>query len=563
MRLNAILLCLLPVVMAAPSLAQTVTISAGDNVVTDWSSVQAGDTVVFASGTFAVSQQLKVPSGVTITSASLGTAHIFFTLAGTNGSAYGFVLAANAGSVEFSNLDMYSTNGLIQMSAGGTYNNITIFNNQLQYGGGKLSDGSAIYGISATNPSTNLVVEHNYFHDSPGSVRNWCIFNTANSYFDYNLFYNINDGGQQVDPDGYVDFSYNYGRYIHRMGQEVALDAAASYNCQYNTFYDYVLPYNDTEGVSIVLASQKVVIANNFFEASIAPGSTYGAQSGAAAGGPQRFGYAIEATGNPGYVYGNTLVGPWAEDVSSDIANLQVYSNIVYGTALWGDFEGEPGPFGYGSIDLNPSEPNHVDNNVNDAPAPPTNVWNAGPNGGPITFSAGSGTTGSTSSGSSGSSSGTGSTASGGGSTTGGTTTGGTPTAPPAPLPNANNPPLPLNGVVVNVQSSTSCTVSWNAPSANITSVTINIISTIGRQNFEPVTGSPTSTTQSISGMHPGWLIDFTVTVVDSSGQTYTSKPVTASFPGNSLAPWQGTLWGGISTQQSNPFGTQTTSGYQ
>jgi len=541
MRLNALLLCLLPLVMAAPSLAQTVTINSGDNVVNDWANVQPGDTVVFGSGTFNVSQTLTVPSNVTITSASLGTSHIVFSLAGTNGSAYGFALAAGAGTVTFSNLDLYSSNGLIQMSAGGQYNDITIYNNQLQYGGGNLSDGSAIYGISATDPSTNLIVEHNYFHDSLGSIRNWCVFNTANSYFDYNLFYNINDGGQIVDPDGYVDFSYNYGTYMHRMGQEVALDASASYNCQYNTFYDYVLPYNDTEGVSIVLASKSVTIANNFFEASIAPGSSYGAQSGAAAGGPNRFGYAIEATGNPGYVYGNTLVGPWAEDVSSDIANLQVYSNIVYGTALWGDFEGEPGPFGYGSIDLDASKPNQVDNNVNDAPAPPANTWGAGPNGGPITFSAGSGTTGSN--GDSGSGTSTGSSTSGSGSTT-----------PANPQPNANNPPLPLNGVVVTVQSSTTCTVSWTSPAANITSVTINIISTIGRQNFQPVTASPTLNSQSISAMHPGWLIDFTVIAVDSSGQRYESKPVTASFPGNSLAPWQGTLWGGISVLQTDPW---------
>jgi hypothetical protein len=550
MRLNVLLLCLLPLVMAVPCLGQTVTINSGDNVVNDWSQVTAGSYVVFGSGTFNVSQSLTVPSNVTITSASAGTAHIVFTLPGTNTESYGFVLAANAGSVTFSNLDLYSSNGLIQMSKGGTYNNITIYNNYLQYGGGQLSDGSDIYGISGTVPSTNLIVEHNEFHDSLVSNRNWCIFNTANSVFDYNLFYNINDGGQIVDPNGFVDFSYNYGTYIHRMGQEVALDAAASYNCQHNEFYDYVLPYNDTEGVSIVLASQAVTIANNFFEANIAPGSTWGQQSGAAAGGPNRFGYAIEATGNPGNVYGNTLIGPWAEDVSSDIANLNVYSNIVYGTALWGDFEGEPGPFGYGSINLDPSQPNQVDNNVNDAPAPPANTWGAGPNGGPITESAPPGST------DPGTSGGTGSTP---------TTepTSGNPVSTPVTPPNANNPPLPLTGVVVNVQSSTTCTVSFTAPAANITSVTINIISTIGRQNFEPVSGSPTSTSVAISGMHPGWLIDFTVTVVDSSGQKYTSKPVTASFPGNSLAPWQGTLWGGISTLQSDPFGTQTSSGYQ
>jgi hypothetical protein len=323
--------------------------------------------------------------------------------------------------------------------------------------------------------------------------------------------------------------------------------------CDSNTFYSYVLPYNDSEGVSIVGATNEVDITNNYFAATMAPGTAWGVQVEGATGGPNRFGYAIEATGSPCRVSNNTLIGPWVEDVSSDIAGANISGNSVYGTAAWGAFEGEPGPFGYGSVI---TSGNTVDANTGDAPAPPANTL-AGPNSdNAATANAASSGTGTVPS------SGLGST--GSGSTDGGTTTGGTGYSGTSTAKNNGAIPgaLPINGVVVTVTSDTTVTVTWNNPQTTTTASEVDIISTIGRQNFPASTGpgyaystnaAPTAS-MDISAMHPGWLIDFTVKLTGSGGEIYQSKPITAYLPGDSVAPWQGTLWGGISVLQTNPW---------
>jgi hypothetical protein len=66
------------------------------------------------------------------------------------------------------------------------------------------------------------------------------------------------------------------------------------------------------------------------------------------------------------------------------------------------------------------------------------------------------------------------------------------------------------------------------------------------------VSGGTTSVT--ITGLHPGWYIDFTIFAKSSNGTVYTSDPVTAFMTGLYTEPWQGTLWGGISVSQTDPF---------
>jgi hypothetical protein len=562
MRLNALLLCLLPtLVLAAPSFAQTITINQGDDVAAKFATVPANGTVSFGSGTFTVTQPLEVKTGVTITGvmpaqgATLPT-YLVFSLPGGDQSSYGFVIDGGAQNVTIEWLDITSNMGLVQMSKTGTYSQTTIQHNNLQYGGGSLSDGSLVYGISITVSNNHTYIINNYFHDSPNSVRNWSIFFASDSKFSNNEFYNINDGGQLEYMGANVQFNQNYGTYIHRMGQETAGSSSTSeFQVDGNVFYDYVSPYNDTEGVSICIYGNDTQIENNYFDANIAPGSSWGAQSGDAAGGPNRFGYAIEASGTPCTVSGNTLVGTWAEDVSCMSANILVSGNSVYGWGLWGDFVGEPGPTGYGSVSAGT---NSIDRNASDAPAPPANtfagVWGTGAasySEGTYTPTSGSGSSGSTGTGT-GTTTGSSGSGSGGGSS-------GTPSGGIYSETNTNTPAFPVTGVVVKVTSDTTVTVSWNSPSANIVSTVVNIISTVGRQNF-PSTTVPTSalasTTPSvdIGSLHPGWLIDFTVVATGANGTTYTSSPVTAYLPGNSVAPWSGLLWGGISVLQSDPY---------
>ena len=367
--LAAVVFC---AVIASSSFASIVNVNPGDDVGAALNSANSGDVVSLAAGTFNLSAPITISSGVTLLGVSPASTHIVFNLAGGNDTSYGILVPANAHDVKITELDLYSNHGLINMSKGAGYKNIQIARNNLQYGGGQFANGTLVFGIYGTVTNDGLQITHNYFHDSPDTVRNWCIWFATNANLDYNLFYNINDGGQIDSPGPNVSFSYNYGTYMHRMGQEVSIQSDSDFTCNGNTFFDYVNPYYDTEGVSIVGGTGEVDITNNFFRASIAPGSTWGQ---ADSGGAHRFGYAIECTGSPSNVSQNTIIGTWAELVSSDIAGASVTNNDVYGTGMWANFSGEPGPFGFGSVH---AVHNSMDSDPTDAPVPPANA-HAGP----------------------------------------------------------------------------------------------------------------------------------------------------------------------------------------
>ncbi len=369
MRSTASFSCVLfSLLFAGKVVAATINVNPGDNVANAIGSANVGDTVVLGSGTFTIRSPITVPSGVTVSGVSPDSTHVSFEINGDDQDAYAFVLPGGARDITIEELDLYSNHGLIQMSDGSGYANIVISHNNLEYGPGELSDGTDVYGISATIQSDGLQVVHNFFHNSLDTNRNWCVFAASNANFDYNEFYRVNDGGQLMYPGPNVSFSYNYGTYVHRMGQECALVANSTILCQGNVFYDYLSPYYDTEGVSIVGNSGQVDIIDNFFDASIASGSTWG---DADSGGAHRFGYAIECTGQPCNVIGNTIAGIWASCVCSDIPDANVRDNNIYGTALWGDFDGETG----GTVK---TVNNLTDSNVSDAPPPPAMQY-AGP----------------------------------------------------------------------------------------------------------------------------------------------------------------------------------------
>jgi len=540
MRLKALLICLIPALMALPVRAQN-TASPGDDLQKDLTGA-AGGTLTLAAGTYNVTTPLSIPSGTTM----IGTvdangnmlSHVVFTLAGGDTASFGFSLDPGIHDITISTIDFVSNHGLLEGVYGSAYTNITITQNQIQTGtapggAGTLSDGTLVFGIYIPIPATNLQITHNYFHDSINTARNWTTFYSSNSNYDYNLFFNINDGGQINYPGANVSFSNNYGTQIQRMGQEIpCVTNTTNLQVNNNTFYDYINPYYNTEGVSVVGPAVSVSISGNYFDAS-----RVGAWGQADSSGVNRFGYAIECTGGTCTVNGNTLVGPWAEMVSSDVTGANVTNNSVYGSALWGDFEGEPGSDGYGSV---VTSGNSIDQNGSDAPAPETvAVSQAGPGYNIINAPGSTGPTG-------------GSGSSGGGSGTSGYGGGGS-TAP--------GPGNSITGVVVKVLSDTSVKVTWNSPSSDIASAYVKIISTVGRQNFNDATVPTANLTASrpyveIDGLHMGWYIDFTVVATGSGSDPtiYKSNPVTAYLPGNYNAPWQGLLWGGISTLQTDPY---------
>jgi hypothetical protein len=374
MKLKSFLKFLGPTLFAVPCMANTVTVYPGSNVNAVVANAQSGETIVFASGTYYLNSPLQVTtSGVTLTGVSPNSSHIVFSLPGGAFGSYGIVLGYTLSNVTIENLDLVSNHGVIQMSNGSGYNNTTIAYNNIQYGPGQLPDGTLVFGISGTVLNNNLQIVHNYMHDSTDqNSRNWNLWYLQNSNVDYNLFYNIEDGGQLDNCLSNVSFSHNYGTHIHRMGQEAGLFSQSNITFNGNVFYDWVQPYPDSDALSIVGPSGTVNYINNFFQASVAPGSTWGSPDG---GGTHRFGLAIEGTGQPANVTGNTFVGTWACDYSSTMVNAQVWNNTVWGGALWGDFTGEPGPYGYGSV---VAWNNNLHSSSNGAPPPPANTY-AGP----------------------------------------------------------------------------------------------------------------------------------------------------------------------------------------
>ena len=193
MNLKKLLLALIPCLLASPGFANTIYVSPGNNVASALGGAHYGDTVVLGAGTFNLYAPVTVPSGVTLTGVSYTSSHVVFSLAGGDSTSYGFLVAGNASNVTIEQLDLHSNHGLIQLSSGDpytdSYQNIVITRNALQYGGGQLSDGSLVYGISSTVTNNALQITHNYFHDSQNSDRNWCCFYPTNAHFDYNLFY--------------------------------------------------------------------------------------------------------------------------------------------------------------------------------------------------------------------------------------------------------------------------------------------------------------------------------------------------------------------------------------
>lgn len=374
MRFRMPFLLLIAGLLAAPSLGGTINVSPGQNLGSAISGATSGETVVLGSGTFTVSSPIIVPSGVTVTGVSCNSSHVVFNLAGNSNSAfYGFQIAANASNTTIEELDLHSNHGVIQLGAGNaatqSFKNIVITNNNLQYGPGTLSDGTLVYGISVTMSNTGLQITHNYFHDSPSANRNWCIFSATNANLDYNLFYNIEDGGQLQFPGANVSMSHNYGTNIHRMAQEGATSASSTVTFNGNVFYNWAEPYQDSDGISFVgTSSGQVNYTNNYFGATVAPGTGWGAPDST---GVHRFGFAIEGNGHPEDVSGNIFVGTWACEVCSVSTDTIVWDNAVYGGALWGEYDGEAG----GTVKAY----DNATYSVGSAPNPPANTF-AGPN---------------------------------------------------------------------------------------------------------------------------------------------------------------------------------------
>ena len=149
----------------------------------------------------------------------------------------------------------------------------------------------------------------------------------------------MTDGGHLMEPKDNCSFSYNTGTQLRRMAQEIQGNTPSSgLRVVGNVFSDWVQPYYDSFGVSVVNdKSNGTLIEGNDLRATIASGSTWGIADG---GGAHRFGYGIEAGGNGIIVQNNILVGNWIAGVCASTP-ATVQNNRKFGPPNWGDWTTE------------------------------------------------------------------------------------------------------------------------------------------------------------------------------------------------------------------------------
>jgi hypothetical protein len=515
-----------------------------------------GDTVSFPAGSYTIDGSVNVPSGVTVIGDSGGNSHIKFNLSGQQ--LYGFVLNGNDSNVTIKDLDVVSSNGIISMMNGSAYNNTLITDNRFEYGGGQVG-GNLVYGISITVGNNATDITYNYFHDSPHSNRNWCIFASTNSHFDHNTFYNVFDGGQLQYIGANDTFDYNYATDLQNKLQEGDISNATNFQAIGNVAYDWASTNQSSMGLSLlsntagtVAAGWSVEIENNYIDLALA---------GNGAGGTS--GVVMEVGGGPLTVSGNILGDSTAPSIiQTDTAGSIATNNQMFGANSWGYYSVEAGPSGtYGAWTTDTGSYN---GNLSAMPAAPANNnWYLGSGGtGPVT----SGSTGS--SGSAGSSSSSiSSTGSGSSSSTGSTGTGSSTTDPVAVLTGTADG---ISGLTAKVLSNNSVQLSWTtAAGTTLSSAQVTMITTVGRQSYPTVIYDGNVDSATILQLHPGWQYDFSIIGTTTTGATVTSQVLTIGTTGTSTAgytlaptPGTGTLVGGAivtGTTKTDTTGTAST----
>ena len=310
-----------------------------------------GDTIAIPRGTFNISQTITLGTGRTLQGVDGGK--LDFTV-GTK--AFAIEIEGNASNVTIDSLALRANCGIILMSKGSAYNNIQITNNDLVWGyNGTYYNRLA---VRATVGGSGLIIERNYFHDSPTSDRNVDLWGIRNASYAYNKFYMINDGGHIMNPGDNVRYSFNVGRLIHRMGIEIQQTNyppshwPVNFVVEGNVFYDWNKPYWDSMGLSVPLAGINITIKNNYIRHNAWQGEWGQSDSS----GSVRGSYGIEgpqapAGQNGGIIEGNILGGERnVMAIAAPGRDTIARNNQIYGRYAWADIGGEPGSLGFGNV---------------------------------------------------------------------------------------------------------------------------------------------------------------------------------------------------------------------
>jgi hypothetical protein len=419
------------------------------------------------------------------------------------------------------------------MCDGSGYNNIDITDNRFQYGGGTLADGSLVYGISITigNNATNIT--YNYFHDSPNSNRNWCIFSASNSHFDHNTFNNVFDGGQLQYIGANDTFDYNYATGLQNKLQEGDISGAQNFQAIGNVAYNWASTNTSSMGLSMlnntggtVAAGWSVEIENNYIDLALA-----GNQAGGTSG------VVMELGGGPLTVSGNILGDATAPSIiQTNTPGTVGTNNQMFGANSWGAYSTEVGPGVAGGSWATSTGSYNV--NLSAMPAAPANTNGYLGNGGGV------------------------------GATSGATTKADTGSVNTGTTPSLSGTAAGISGFTATVLSDNSVQLSWAAPLTQLASAEVQITTTVGRQTFTSLVYQGSVNGATVLQLHAGWQYDFTILGTATNGATLNSQVLTIRTTGNpastyALAPaaGTGTLTTGATIAGALAGSTTTTTG--
>ena len=336
----------------------------------------AGVVDLVPGGAYTLSGPLTLASGQTFNG---NGATIHANLPGGDQFAYAIQIAGNASNVTISNLTLVSNRGCIGSTQGSGYSGLTITGCTFTWAAGTLSDGQTwIFGIYITLPNTGTKITHNLFTNTGGATRSVYAWGSSASNFDNNLLVNVSDGIQLNQHGPGISGCWNYATGIQGKLFETAFHNANGSTFSNNVTYDYFQPYQESEGVSIctvdgnqvATSDNAITIDNNYFRLNPV-NNVWGPPDPNV----HRSGYGIEVGGFPATVSNNIIGGPSIpEFISCLTVGVKGSGNVLYGAGLWGNIEGEPGPYGEGSSAITGT----VVNPYTAMPAPPANTF-AGP----------------------------------------------------------------------------------------------------------------------------------------------------------------------------------------
>lgn len=340
----------------------------GDNLQAKVNAAVAGDTVYLLDGIYNFVGQLITKSGVKITGGwGWGTVVkdgismvvpvcksklIFKTPKGTNWAqkqCFGIVVPGNSSNVTIEGIALESNNGIFFLD--GNSQNISIIHCDGRWG----YDGNyySRHFIYTPGPIKTLIWEENFLHGGDADTdvdprngrsgdRNCELWGVTGLQYNYNIFYNINDGGHLMNLGPDCSYSFNYGRRIHRMGIEVQQDAwpgpePKNFLIEGNVFFDWDRPYWDSMLMSVPSVSTTTETGQLTIRKNYLRGNAWQGKWGPADSSNQvRGSYGIECPQRKSLVNENIIGGErMVGQLVRPGGNADCVNNKTFGEAPW------------------------------------------------------------------------------------------------------------------------------------------------------------------------------------------------------------------------------------